>query len=301
MGSQGLGSKAAETTEMEDHDGVQEQVEEQETGEEVSGAGGQTEGAQDDGQQSSDEESGSDELIVSIGDETPPADDHAQAPGWVKELRKANREKEKRIRELEAKLSQVTEKKPVTLGPKPKLEDHDWDAEAFEQALDAWHERKRARDAEAELQQQAERQQWQAWQERIDGYTKAKAKMKVRDFEDAEEVAQMTLNVTQQGIILQGADNPAMVVYALGKNPTKAAELAKLNDPVKFAFAVAKLEKELKVTSRKPVAQPERAILGTARVSGSVDSRIDELRAQAEKTGDYSKVIAYKAQLKQKK
>jgi hypothetical protein len=96
--------------------------------------------------------------------------------------------------------------------------------------------------------------------------------------------------------VLQGADNPALVIYALGKNPKKAAELAKIEDPVKFAFAVAKLEKELKVTNRKAAPAPERMVSSTGRVSGAVDSTLERLRAEAEKTGNYTKVLQYKRQ-----
>ncbi len=244
----------------------------------------------------------SDEVVVSIGEEAPPAEKEQRAPEWVRELRKANREKERRIRELEARLQTTTqtENKPVALGPKPKLEEFDYDADRFEQALDAWHERKRQHDLETERVRQAEQQQQQAWQAKLEGYSKAKAELKVRDYEDAEALAQEVFNVTQQGVILQGADNPALVIYALGKNPKKAAELAKNTDPVKFAFAVAKLEKELKVTNRRAAPAPERIVQGTGRVAGAVDSTLERLREEAAKTGNMSKVIAYKRQLRQK-
>lgn len=240
----------------------------------------------------------SDEVVVSIGEEAPPAEEEQRAPEWVRELRKANREKERRIRELEAKLQTTaqTENKPVSLGPKPKLEEFDYDADRFEQALDAWHERKRQHDLETERVRQAEQTQQQAWQAKLEGYSKAKAELKVRDYEDAEAIAQEVFNVTQQGVILQGADNPALVIYALGKNPKKAADLAKINDPVKFAFAVAKLEKELKVTNRRAAPAPERVIQGTGRVSGAVDSTLERLREEAARTGNMTKVIQYKAQ-----
>lgn len=240
----------------------------------------------------------SDEVVVSIGEEAPPAEEEQRAPEWVRELRKANREKERRIRELEARLQTTTqtENKPVALGPKPKLEEFDYDADRFEQALDAWHERKRQHDLETEKVRQAEQQQQQAWQAKLESYSKAKAELKVRDYEDAEAIAQEVFNVTQQGVILQGADNPALVIYALGKNPKKAADLAQINDPVKFAFAVAKLEKELKVTNRKAAPAPERVIQGSGRVSGAVDSTLERLRAEAEKTGNYTKVLQYKRQ-----
>lgn len=250
---------------------------------------------EDDAEQHEDE---SDEVVVSIGEEAPPAEEEQRAPEWVRELRKANREKERRIRELEAKLQTTaqTENKPVALGPKPKLEEFDYDADRFEQALDAWHERKRQHDLETERVRQAEQTQQQAWQAKLEGYSKAKAELKVRDYEDAEAIAQEVFNVTQQGVILQGADNPALVIYALGKNPKKAADLAKINDPVKFAFAVAKLEKELKVTNRRAAPAPERVIQGTGRVSGAVDSTLERLREEAARTGNMTKVIQYKAQ-----
>jgi hypothetical protein len=239
-----------------------------------------------------------DEVVVSIGEEAPPTEEEVRAPEWVRELRKTNREKERRIRELEAKLTATTtENKPVvTMGPKPKLEDHDYDADRYEQALDAWHERKRQHDLEAETVKRSELEQHQAWQAKLDSYGKAKAELKVRDYEDAEETVQQLLNVTQQGVVLQGADNPALVIYALGKNPKKAKEIAEITDPVKFAFAVAKLEKELKVTNRRAAPAPERIVSGTGRSSGAVDSTLDRLREEAARTGNMTKVIQYKAQ-----
>jgi hypothetical protein len=216
----------------------------------------------------------------------------------VRELRKTNREKERRIRELEAKLSATTtEIKPVvTLGPKPRLDAYDYDTELFEQAIDQWHERKREHDREAEQAFHSEQQQQQAWQAKLNDYGKARAELKVRDYEDAEETVQQLLNITQQGVLLNGCDNPALVVYALGKNPKKTAELAKLSDPVKFAFAVAKLEKELKVTNRRAAPAPERVVSGTGRSSGAVDSTLERLREEAARTGNMTKVIQYRAQ-----
>jgi hypothetical protein len=282
-------SNDGESVVIEDQD---EEIETEQVGDEQNSDADQLD--QDSG--SDDAEDDADEVIVSIGEEAPPPEEQAHAPGWVKELRKANREKEKRIRELEAKLTQTTEKKPVILGPKPKLEDHDYDADRFEAALADWFDRKRVADAESQKVQQAEQAQKQAWQEKLDGYGKAKAELRVRDFEDAEAVAQELFNITQQGVVLQGADNPALVIYALGKNPKKATELAKIEDPVKFAFAVAKLEKELKVTNRKAAPAPERMISSTGRVSGAVDSTLERLREEAARTGNMTKVIQYRAQ-----
>ena len=242
------------------------------------------------------EASAEDELIVTIGEEAPPQEEEKPAPEWVRELRKSHRELQKRNRELEAKLTQDQAPKAPEIGKKPTLEDFDYDAEKFENSLAQWFERKRQADEQAaKVQADIEKQQ-QEWQAKLQGYGKAKAELKVKDYEDAEGIVQESFNTTQQGVILQGADNPALLVYALGKNPKKAKELASISDPVKFAFAIAKLETQLKVTNRKAASPPEKTVQGTGRVSGTVDSTLDRLRAEAEKTGNYSKVMAYKRQ-----
>ena len=249
-------------------------------------------------QTTEDGEGDSDEVIVSIGEEAPPPEEQTHAPEWVRELRKTNRELQRQNRELQGKLQSTaqTETKPVVLGKKPSLEEHDYDADKFEAALADWFERKRQAD-EATAKQEAEvMNQQKAWQAKLDGYGKAKAELRVKDFEDAEAVAQELFNITQQGVVLQGADNPALVIYALGKNPKKAKELSDIKDPVKFAFAVAKLEKELKVTNRKAAPPPERIVSGTGRVSGAVDSTLERLREEAARTGNMTKVVQYKAQ-----
>jgi len=244
-----------------------------------------------------DEIEDTEEVVVSIGEEAPPPEEHTPAPEWVKELRKTNRELQRQNRELQARVQAAPpETKPVVIGNKPKLEDHDYDADKYEEALANWFERKRQAD-EVNARQEAEvMNQQKAWQAKLDGYGKAKAELRVKDFEDAEELAQQVFSITQQGVLLQGADNPALVVYALGKNPAKAKELAEIKDPVKFAFAVAKLEKDLKVTNRRQAPAPERIISGTGRSSGAVDSTLERLREEAARTGNMTKVIAYKAQ-----
>lgn len=237
------------------------------------------------------------EVVVSIGDQAeadPQHEEQARAPDWVRDLRKANREKDRRIRELEARISQPAASQPETLGPKPTLSGMDYDEEKFSAALDAWHDRKRAIDARAAQAEQQQAAAQQAWQAKLDAYSRAKAALKVRDFDDAEGVAQDTLSATQQGVIVNGADNPALVVYALGSNPKKAKELAAITDPVKFAFAVAKLETQLKIAPKKSAPPPERVVRGSSGiVAGGTDATLERLQAQADKTGDRTQVAAY--------
>ena len=242
------------------------------------------------------------DFVVTINGEAPDPEDEeeARAPHWVRDLRKQYREEKRRAKDLEQKLAQVERRSAPAaqpLGPKPTLEAADYDTDRYEKDLAAWYEKKRQHD-ERQISIQAEQQAVQRdWEKKLESYHSSKADLKVRDYEMAEDVVQDTLSVMQQGMIVQGADNPALVVYALGKNPKKAKELASITDPVKFAFAVAKLETNLKVTSRKASAKPEKKVSsGTGRPSGSVDSTLERLRAEAERTGDYSKVFQYKKQ-----
>jgi len=215
-------------------------------------------------------------------------------------LRRVNREREREIKELRDKLAAKDATPPPATDPgkKPMLEDHDYDTEAYEREITAWYERKRNADAEITRQLQTEQEQQKAWQTKLEGYGKAKAELRVPDYEEAEAVAQATFTVPQQSIIVAGAENPALLIYAMGKSPAKAKELAAITDPVKFTFAVAKLEAQLKVTPRKAPPAPEKQIRSTGGVpvSGAVDSTLERLRDEAAKTGDMTKVMAYKRQ-----
>lgn len=238
-------------------------------------------------------------VAVTIGGEAPPPEDEEteRAPEWVRDLRKQYREEKRRNKELQDQLAKTTgAAKVAELGEKPTLEKADYDTERYEKELAAWYERKRKHDeVEAARRSEADAVE-REWKQKLEGYQSAKATLKVRDYDEAEDVVQDAFTVTQQGMILQGAENPALLVYALGKNPKRAKELASIKDPVKFAFAVARLETQLKVTKRKATSKPEPKVTGTGRISGAVDSTLERLRADAERTGDYSKVFQYKKQ-----
>ena len=244
-----------------------------------------------------------DEDVVSINGEAPDpeTEDDDRAPGWVRDLRKEYRNEKRRAKELEQKIERLERGAAPSsqpLGSKPTLEGADYDTERYETELASWYEKKRTHDDQQNVVQSQQKAVQKEWEAKLESYHSSKADLKVKDYEFAEDVVQDNLSVMQQGMIVQGADNPALVVYALGKNPKKAKELASITDPVKFAFAVAKLETNLKVTTRKASSRPEKKISGTARPSGSVDNTLERLRTDAEKTGDYSKVFQYKRQKK---
>lgn len=243
------------------------------------------------------EEASDESVVVSIDGVTPTQteDEEQPAPSWVKELRKSHRELQKQNRELQAKLqSPVQAEKPV-LGKKPTLEDSDFDTDKFETELEKWHEKKRTLAESQRQAEQAEQAQRTTWQEKLNHYGKAKAELKVKDFDEAEENVKELFDTTQQGILLHGSESPALLVYALGKNRKIAEELASIKDGVKLSFALAKLEARLKITKPKPATPPpEKSVQSNARISGSVDSTLERLREKAAKTGDFTEVYRYK-------
>lgn len=237
------------------------------------------------------------EVVVTIGEPEPDGNEEESqpAPEWVRKVRQQNRELQKELREVRQKLNQSVPKEPE-LGEKPTLERFDYDAARFENELASWFDKKlradeRAAAAKAEAELAGKR-----WQGKLDAYGQAKAVLGVQDFDEAEAAVYDLLDQTQQGIIVSGAKDAALVVYAIGKNEEVARQLAAIKDPVEFAFAVARLEGQLKVSTRAPATAPEARISGNGRPSGTVDSTLERLRAEAAKTGDYTKVTAYKRQ-----
>lgn len=248
-----------------------------------------------------DEDAIEDEVTVTVGDAPPPEPPAEERdPKLVNKLRKLLREQERKVREYENKLratQEPVENSPPALGPKPKLEDLDYDADKYEEALASWFERKRAADEHAAKMRKAQEEEQNAWKSRLDAYGKAKASLRVRDYEDAEANVVQSLDMTQQGIIVSGAENPALVTYALGKDSAKLAELKAITDPVRFAFAVAKLETQLKVSPKAKPPAPEQTPKGAAPKS-TIDSTLERLRDEAQRTGNADRLLAYKRQLK---
>ena len=243
------------------------------------------------------------EVVVTLGDEPAPQPEEEanKAPEWVRELRKANREKDRRIRELEGKLSAPAQQpQAVVVGEKPTLAGCDYDADDFEAKLSDWSDRKRQADEANRKQQEQTQQAEQQWQAKRQGYETEKADFRARcpAFDEAEEAVKDALNVTQQGLILHAIKNRAALVAALGASPKKLKELAGIADPILFTASIAVLEKELKVTPRKTAPLPEKQLRASAPGALVSSARLDELRAKAERSGDYTAYLAAKRSMK---
>lgn len=245
------------------------------------------------------------EIVISIGEEELPAEEEvpADAPQWVKDLRKSDRENKKLLRDRErriAELEAITSGRvdvEEELGPEPTLDSCGYDEEEFKAKTRAWDKRKDEIDARKAEARTAQEEADATWQGKLASYQTGKAALKVPDYDDAEAVALELFSDTQRGIIIHGAKNSPLLTYAIGKDRKRAVELAAIKDNIQFTWAVAQMETQLKVTNRsRSVPAPERTISSTGSLAGSVDGTLDRLRAEAERTNDYSKVLAYKRQ-----
>lgn len=238
-----------------------------------------------------------DELVVTIGDEPPEEEDRADTPQWVKDTREENRKLKKQLKALQTQSGGATQRK--ALAAKPKLADFEYDEAKHEAALDAWYEAKRDADKAERDAADSQTQQQREWDSRLQGHVKAKGALKVKGYDEAEEAVFEVLDATQQGILISGAENSALVVWTLKQYPKQLKELAAIKDPVKYAFAIAKLETKLKTTKRRPATPPETSVArsntGGVRTNSAA---LEKLRAEAEKSGDYSKVHAYRQKLR---
>lgn len=212
------------------------------------------------------------------------------ANGALKDKRRLERE----LEELRAKLP----KPEPTLGAKPTLDQFDYDESRFSEAYDNWMEQKAAMDRADQQRLDEQRRQ----QEEIENFKKSyktrAESLGVADFNEAEAEVGSMLNQTQSGLLMRGADDPAALVYALSKSPAKLIELSHITDPVKFTVAVAKLEIALSARkSPRPAPEPRVSSERSATGHSASASQLEKLRDEAAKTGDYSKVVAYKKQM----
>lgn len=270
---------------------------------------GDDEAGTDDADSEGGETDEDDGVVVSLGEESPASEDEhgkGPAPPWVKALRKEREElhrENRRLRDaLKTRAADEPSEQEIKVGEKPTLAACEYDEEKFDRDLLAWHQRKQDAEAKKREKEAAEKKAADDWQAKVSAYNAAKVATKVRGYDEAEEWFKSTFSPTQQGIVLAGPDEPATAVKfvaALHNSPKVAGVLAAIKDPVKFTYALARLEASLKTTTKKTAPVPERVVRGSAPVtSGNADAQLEKLRAEATKTGDMTKVLAYKRALR---
>jgi hypothetical protein len=238
-----------------------------------------------------------DEVLIGFeGEEGAPAQGE-QDSSLIRRLREEVRKRDAELKVY--RTSQPSQPQVIEVGPKPTFESCEFDEGRYETELDAWKERDaKAKQAEADaLKVQAAQQE--TWNKELAEVETQKSQLKVKDYDQAAEVVQATFDVQQQAMIVRASINKARMVYALGKSPAKAAELAKITDPVKFIAEVARMEGKVTV-QRKSAPPPEQITRGSAPLSNAVDKHLEKLEAEFQRTGDRTKIVQYKREQKAK-
>jgi hypothetical protein len=247
-----------------------------------------------------DEPEADDDFVVSFGDEVE-TDEKPEADSSVlRAVRQNAREEKRKRKELEKKLEELTAQQPVELGAKPTLRGCDYDDTKFEVELIAYNERKTAVAEKAKAEQDKQAVIQKKYDEKFQSYKTGSVDLGRDDFSEAESVVIDILSIDQQGRLVKVAQNPAYFVYALGKYPHKAEELAQITDSDDFVAAIVRMENKMPIPSKKSKPAPERRMKSGASIGVSGEKKLEQLRTKAEESGDYSEVRAYKRALREK-
>lgn len=215
---------------------------------------------------------------------------------WVRNLRKQQRELKRENRELKQKLSTPAGDPSLPpLGEKPTLQSCGYDDEKLDRELDAWYANKNKHETAKKTAEEREKAEREAWQSRLSTYESLKSELPQDAYEESEALVQEHMSVTQQSIIIKGARNPAELVFALGQNPSTLKRLAAIKDPVEFAFAAGEIMSKAKIErTAKTIPAPDRVVKSGGKTPAMTSTRLDDLRAKAEKSGDFTEYFAAK-------
>lgn len=238
------------------------------------------------------------EVIARIEGETPEDEDQDNPNDreWVRNLRRQQRELKRENRELKQKLSAPSGDPSLPpLGEKPTLASCGYDDEKLDRELDKWYSDKSKHDEAKKTAESKEKADREAWQSRLNAYESLKSELPQEAYEEAEAMVQEHMSVTQQSIIIKGARNPAELVFALGQNPSTLKKLAAIKDPVEFAFAAGEIMSKAKIErTAKTIPAPDRVVKSGGKTPAMTSTRLDDLRAKAEKSGDFTEYFAAK-------
>lgn len=129
-------------------------------------------------------------------------------------------------------------------------------------------------------------------------------KLGVKDYETIEDKAIETLGLEFTNHIIEYFNDSQNILYYLGKNPKDAEVLRGLLDEnlVLGVAEIGRLRSEIRVRPKKQTTpNPDTELEGGVPKNATAnDRKLDKLREEASKTGDMTKLIAFKRELKAK-
>lgn len=244
-------------------------------------------------------------VVIAIEGEDPEPDEDAEVEAElgekgrnaVRALRAAAKRARAEARELKAKL-EAKEAPPVVdeLGPRPVIADYEFNDDKHAEALIAWNEKKRQRDAQVETEKATAKQREDAYRAKLAKYHDERAKIGVDDDLQAKVVA--ALSEQQQAALMDASVDPAKVVAALARTPKVLAELSDIKEIHKFTYRLAQIEGRITMTTKTPPPPETKLRAGVAVPAGNLAAQLEAAEKRAEQTGDRTEVIRLRKQMR---
>lgn len=237
------------------------------------------------------------DVVIAFSD-----DEQEEEPELVKKLRDQIRERDRKLAQFRRSPAAVDDDPEPQVAERPRsVADFDYDEDRFNAAVDDHIAAKEEHSAWKLRQSDRESARNAAQAEQTKRVEQQKNALGVADYDTRAASVKEALTDAQLAILINGADNPAQLIYALGRSQTRLSMLAGEESLARFAVMLGKMEKEIKVTKRTAPA-PEQMVRGaTATLTQSDDKYLAKLEKEADRTGDRSRVIAYRREQREKK
>lgn len=242
-----------------------------------------------------DDEAG--ETIISFGDD---AEDGEDDTPLVRKLRDQIRDRDRKLAQMRREPANNEDPEPVI----PELKEYDdpefeYDTSRFNGYI---RKRDKAVAAHAEWKvRQAERDnaRKRVADDQAKQVEQQKRALGVTDYDDRAASVRDRLNDQQMAVLINATDNPAKLIYALGRSEIRLEELAGIDNLAKFAARVGQLERDIKV-GKKQAPAPETRVRGATAAAAirTNDKELERLEREADRTGDRTKIQQYKRQLR---
>lgn len=220
----------------------------------------------------------------------------------VRQLRTALKQEKNTRLQLERELKRIKQSAPepeIQLPPEPDYNDPDinFDPDILKEKQLEWAKLKVKYEQQQEAKKEKAQKQQQAFNARLSEYEKQKQELGFSDFENSENAVLNALDVNKQGIIVHYLDDPAKVVYVLGKSPVTLQKLSEIDDPLLFQKEILKIEQKANQTmsTKKPPA-PERVLGGKSKAPVGYQKQLDKLR----EAGNITEAVKLKRELRAK-
>lgn len=238
----------------------------------------------------------SDEVIIAFADEADDGSEEEASP-TVKRLREQNRNLARQLHQARKAPATQTDDLEPQIPARKRPEDFDYDAARFDEYDDAravaieehakWQVRQSVRESERRA----------AEEDHAKRIEQQKRALGVGDYDARVQAVKDRLTEQQLAVLAQASDNPARLLYALGRSEAKLEELASIDNLARFAARAGQMERDIKVV-KKTAPPPEPQVRGATASFSMGDKKMEQLEREAEKTGDRSKLLAYRRELR---